>query len=84
MPDNWYYTTDGKTKIGPVTFAALQELAASATLHPDHMIRQEGQARWSQAKTNEGLFPAAPVESSPPATQKPKGMFGSLSSLANK
>ncbi len=66
----WYYTQDGKTKIGPLTFAALQQHAASGALQPTHMVRQEGgDSRWVQAKAVPGLFPAAsaqPVVAAPP------------------
>lgn len=66
MADNWYYTQDGKTKIGPLTFAVLQQLAASGVLQPAHMVRQDGgDPRWSQAKTIPGLFLTTPVQPPP-------------------
>jgi antitoxin component YwqK of YwqJK toxin-antitoxin module len=68
MSDNWYYTQDGKKKIGPLTFAALQRLASSGVLQPINMVMQEGSGRWAQAKTVQGLFSEAPVQS--PASPK--------------
>lgn len=75
MSDSWYYTQDGKTKIGPLTFAALQQHASSGALQPTHMVRQEGEGRWMQAKAVPGLFPitsaqpvvATPAQPSPPS-----------------
>lgn len=84
MQTNWYYTTDGKNKIGPLTFAALQELAASGTLQPTHMVRQDGEGRWTQAKTVQGLFPVTPAKSETRPTAKPKSLFGNISDFANK
>lgn len=63
MTDHWYYTHDGKNKIGPVPFAVLQQLAASGALHPNHMVLHEGgENRWVQAKAVLGLFPEATVQ----------------------
>ena len=62
--DRWFYTKDGKNKVGPVSFSMLQQMAVSGIVQPNDMVYQEG-TRWMQAKTIPDLFEpaqAVPVE----------------------
>ncbi|MGH9556867.1 MAG: GYF domain-containing protein [Terriglobales bacterium] len=42
MSQEWFYTKDGKTKVGPVSSAELQGLAKSGQLLPTDMILKQG------------------------------------------
>lgn len=53
---DWYYTRDGKQKIGPLTTAQLRELARSGQLLPSDMVKREGMPKWEQAAHVKGLF----------------------------
>lgn len=86
MSDNWYYTQDGKNKIGPVPFTVLQQLATSGALQPTNMVRQESSGRWSQAKDVPGLFSTAtpqPQPSSASGIQQPTA-FASIKARAQE
>jgi hypothetical protein len=53
----WYYTNDGKKKLGPFSAAQIKTLAASGKIRPDDMLLQEGGSRWTPARSVKGLFP---------------------------
>jgi hypothetical protein len=59
----WWYERGGE-QVGPVTFAALQELARGGTLQAATLVWTEGMATWSRAETVPGL--AAAVAPGPP------------------
>jgi hypothetical protein len=68
---NWFYSTDGKQKTGPVTTSHLQQLARSGQLRPTDMLWQEGMPKWKQAATAQDIFPdthvlARPIHQAPP------------------
>ena len=44
MASEWFYTRDGKTKIGPVSSVQLQALAKSGQFRPTDMLWREGMA----------------------------------------
>jgi hypothetical protein len=44
MASEWFYTRDGKTKIGPVSSAQLQAHGKSGQLRPTDMLWREGMA----------------------------------------
>lgn len=67
----WYYTKDGKTKIGPVTAAQLKELARSGQLGPTDMVRREDMPKWMPASRVQGIFPANDQAAPPPTPSKP-------------
>ena len=60
MPQNWYYSKDGKSKSGPITSAELRELARSGALQPSEMVQPEGSPKWQPASSIQNLFPEAP------------------------
>jgi len=62
MAQQWFYTKDGKSKIGPVTSTALQALAQSGQLLPTDMVWKEGMPKWVPAQKVKGLlFPKTPA-----------------------
>jgi hypothetical protein len=61
MSPQWYFTVDGKRKIGPVSSKQLRELAASGTVQPENMVLKLGAQRWVPAFKIRGLFPEGTV-----------------------
>jgi dienelactone hydrolase len=53
----WYYSRDGKKKLGPVSKRELEEMADEDELLPSHMVRKEGAPKWKPAADVKGLFP---------------------------
>lgn len=71
--DAWFYSREGE-RIGPVTFAALQDVAKQAGLNPRlDMVWTHGMAEWQAAGEIDGLFerrtPPAPPEHLAPAAE---------------
>jgi hypothetical protein len=64
----WYYTKDGRTRVGPVATDQLRTLAESRALLPTDMVMREGMRRWLPAAKIKGLFPGgtAPAAVPPP------------------
>jgi hypothetical protein len=67
----WFYTSEG-TRLGPVTFAELKEMASQATLNPRlDLVWWEGMPAWLPAGQVAGLFardePAKYIEPLAPA-----------------
>jgi uncharacterized RDD family membrane protein YckC len=60
--DNWYYARDGQ-QFGPVTSAALQEMAGKSQLAREDLVWSEGMDRWVAAGTRADLF--GPVGAEP-------------------
>jgi hypothetical protein len=60
MADEWYYTNNGQQQ-GPVTTAALKQLAATQRLQPGDLVWREGLATWVPARSAKGLFAEAPT-----------------------
>lgn len=56
----WYYAQDDEQH-GPVTAAALKEMAQLGTLGRHDLIWREGMQRWAPAHKVRGLFPATPA-----------------------
>jgi DNA-directed RNA polymerase subunit RPC12/RpoP len=56
--ESWYFAS-GKQKLGPFSFAQLQQLAASGRIAPETMVLQPGDAKWARAESVPGLFAAA-------------------------
>jgi predicted Zn finger-like uncharacterized protein len=65
-PVEWYYAVD-QQQMGPVTWAALLELARNGTLKPTQLVWTDGMAQWEPAHTQAGLF--ADANKSAPASQ---------------
>jgi hypothetical protein len=57
----WYFTPDGKKKVGPISSANLRELAASGVVQRAHMVLKLGTERWVPAFKVHGLFPEGTI-----------------------
>jgi S1-C subfamily serine protease len=88
MANHWYYTPDGRTRLGPIPLPQMQQLARSGQLQPTHMVRREEEPRWAAAGTFVELFPprqqppaaaaitkqpARPASPPPPSPESPAG-----------
>ncbi len=62
---DYFYSTDGRTRLGPVTARQLKQLAAERILAPNTLIWKEGLADWVPAERVKGLFPAPSPASRP-------------------
>lgn len=73
---SWYYTTDGKSRTGPISFEQLKATALKGT----HMVWQEGTPNWIPASQVPGLIavaPSPPVPAvAPPPMPSPPPMPG--------
>jgi len=58
--DAWYYSENGR-QAGPVTAAALREMASSGRLGPQDLVWREGMADWRPASTVHELAASLPV-----------------------
>ena len=56
MAQEWFYTKDGKARLGPVSSAELQALAKSGQLLPTDKICKPGMNQWTAANAVKGLF----------------------------
>jgi S1-C subfamily serine protease len=65
MANQWYYTPDGRNRLGPVPLGHLQQLARSGQLQPTHMVRREEDPKWAAAGSFAELF--LPRRQQPPA-----------------
>jgi hypothetical protein len=68
MSSAWFYSGDGKGKMGPVSSAQLQALAREGQIKPADLVWKEGMAQWTPGSKINGLFPAgsAAFKASPP------------------
>jgi antitoxin component YwqK of YwqJK toxin-antitoxin module len=82
MTQQWYYTSDGQTNVGPVSTAELKRLARTGKLAPTDMVQMAGMSKWVPAVKVKGLFDVttAPAgtgqeqprpEPTPPITTEP-------------
>ena len=51
MAAEWFYTSDGKGKSGPVSSGQLKALAKARKLKPTDKVWKEGMAQWVSAST---------------------------------
>ena len=70
MADSWYYSRGGQSQ-GPVTWAQLQQFAASGGLAASDLVWTEGMAAWLPASQVPDLFGAPP----PPAYGQPQQQY---------
>lgn len=61
----WFYTKEGKGKIGPFSPTELRARAKSGELASTDMVWKQGMAQWRAAGTIKGLFTS--LDSAPPA-----------------
>ena len=60
--DQWFYTDAQQQQLGPITFAQVQQLAASGHILAETLVWCEGMAEWAAAGQVQGIFQqAAPV-----------------------
>jgi hypothetical protein len=64
MAEEWFYTNDGQ-QMGPVSIAALRDLAAQGSLQPADLVWTEGMSTWVPANAARGLFPSTSLATSP-------------------
>lgn len=57
----WHYAK-GKKRIGPITRALLDQLAATGQLLREDMVLPEGGSKWVEAGSIDGLFPSVSIE----------------------
>ena len=72
MTQHWYYTTDGRTHVGPVTTSELKRLARSGTLAPTDLVQMAGVPKWLPAAKVKGLFDAATPIAGPHPANMPR------------
>jgi hypothetical protein len=70
MGQQWYYIRSGK-RAGPISAAALQQLASSGQLLPSDLVWKEGLPTWTPAEKIQGLFAAAAYGAAPPVPPPP-------------
>jgi hypothetical protein len=56
----WYYATDNRQRLGPVTSEELRRLARSGEIGPACMVAREGSNKWAPAAKVKGLFASPP------------------------
>lgn len=66
---DWYYAVSGQQG-GPVSWAALRQLAEQKTLKPTDLVWHAGMGEWDQAVKIDGLVPKAPAAKVPPPLPK--------------
>jgi hypothetical protein len=71
MANEWYYTIKGQQAPGPVTPAALKQLAVAGQLQPTDLVWQEGMPSWTPAGAVKGLFKPPSGEMTTAAVKTP-------------
>ena len=69
MAQEWFYTKDGKGRVGPFSSSELQAFAKSGQLLPADMVWKQGMSQWTAANAVKGLF--TKVESTPKSAAVP-------------
>src|SRR5262245_51379071 len=54
--EGWYYSGDGRTRHGPLSYEQLRTLADAGQLLPQHFVLEPGQRHWARAGAVPGLF----------------------------
>jgi hypothetical protein len=70
MNADWYYENNG-TRHGPITGAALKQLADAGAVLPDTRVWRQGMPQWAPAKAVKGLF-TTPAPASVPVPAPPQ------------
>lgn len=68
MAQEWFYTRDGKNKIGPISSTELRSLAKSGELWTTDMVFKHGTKQWVPAGRIKGLFTNTNLEAAPHRT----------------
>src|SRR5262245_18522622 len=56
MPSRWYYSPDGRSRLGPFSLEEMRQPARDGRLNPTHMVRQEDVLKWTPAADCSELF----------------------------
>ena len=68
----WFYSDAQQQQQGPITFAQLQQMAASGQIQPTSLIWNEGMSNWTPANQVNDIFNSAPSPGAPaPAAPNP-------------
>ncbi len=54
---DWYYSLDGKNKVGPVSKEELVDFINKGRLNSKTLVWQEGMSEWVHISTIDSLFP---------------------------
>jgi hypothetical protein len=57
MPDLWYFTKNGKDRVGPLSFEQIQQLAIAGQIAKTDMLYRQGDSTWVRAETVDSVFP---------------------------
>ena len=68
--DRWFYSDAQQQQQGPVSFAQIQQIAASGQIQPKTLIWNEGMAHWTPANQVPGVFTGSQP---PPLAAGPAG-----------
>jgi hypothetical protein len=68
---DYFYSTDGKARLGPVSSRQLKQLADEGVLARNALIWKEGLPDWIPADRLKGLFTTPAAEPPPPAHRQP-------------
>ena len=79
----WYYSTDGRTKSGPVDSRQLRELARCSQITQSSMVWKEGLPKWVAAAKIQGLF-TVEQQAPPPLTEPAESLPGTPEPVATE
>lgn len=72
MHELWYFTKDGRNRLGPFLLEQLRQLAGAGLIAPGDMLLREGDRAWVRAGTLRPLFPGAAAPApEPPGRPSP-------------
>jgi hypothetical protein len=76
MSDTWFYTLDGRTRLGPVPLLLMQVFVQTKVIQPGTHVLRPGENRWQRADAIPELFAVADVlpadaPTGPPPTAQP-------------
>ncbi len=87
LPPGWFYAQN-KKKVGPLSWAQIQQLAASGAIKAADMVLPQGTGKWVAAGSLPALFPpppsVAPVPPKPSPAPVPKPAEDLSDSLFNE
>jgi S1-C subfamily serine protease len=70
MSSQWYFSPEGKNKLGPYSLEEMRLMARSGQLQPSYMTFREDTQQWAPAEEfEEFTFPARPAPAAPAAAQ---------------
>lgn len=79
MSDNWYYSMDGKSRIGPMPLHLMQVFAQGGAIQPNYWVLRPGSQKWEQAGGVAELFAVAdalPADAPAASATRLTGVWG--------